>query len=110
MIRYWYQEMSHATVRTTSLFVPESGTIEACGDPRLFAMPEIVRLKALSLKRSAASTIASSGSESLRRIGSSTTGATCALRDSKRAPSPPSRLRRGSAITGLVGLPSFSQP
>ena len=39
-MRYWYQEMSQATVSTTSLFVPESGTIEAFGiaealrDPR----------------------------------------------------------------------------
>jgi hypothetical protein len=34
--------------------VPESGTIEALGSPRLLAIPAIVRRKALSLKRSAA--------------------------------------------------------
>ena len=96
-MRYWYQEMSQATVSTTSLFVPESGTIEARGDPRLFAIPAIVRRKALSLKRSAASTIATSGPESLRRIGSSTTRSTCGLRDSNSDPSPGRRLRRLSA-------------
>ncbi len=52
---------------------------DAFGTPRLLAMPAIVRRYALSLKRSAASTIASSVSESRRRIGSSTTGSTVGL-------------------------------
>src|SRR4029079_15725890 len=73
--RYWYQEISQATVTTTSGLTPESGTIETRGSPRLFAMPPIVRRYCEALKRSAAPTIASSGSERRRRIGSAATGA-----------------------------------
>src|SRR5690349_24952145 len=107
--RYWYQEISHATVRITSLLVPESGTIDAFGSPRLLAIPAIVRRKALSLNRSAASTIASSGPERRRRIGSSATGSTAGLPVAKRDESH-ERRRRRSETTGDVGLPSLIQP
>ena len=60
--RYWYQEISQATVTTMSRLTPESGTIENVGAPRLFATPATVRRCALALKRLAASTTASSGS------------------------------------------------
>jgi hypothetical protein len=61
------------------------------------------------LKRSDASTIASSRCESRLRIGSSTTGSTAGFLGSKIALSP-RRLRRLSATTGEVGLPSLTQP
>src|SRR5689334_1726086 len=108
-MRYWYHEMSQATVRTTSLLVPDSGTIEALGSPRLLAIPAIVRRKALSLKRSAASTIASSGWDRRRSIGSSATGSTSDFRVSPRKELSHERRRR-SATTGVVGLPSLIQP
>src|SRR2546421_286063 len=44
--RYWYQEMSQATVTTTSAFTPDSGTTLALGSPRLFAIPATVRRNA----------------------------------------------------------------
>ena len=77
--RYWYQEISQATVTTTSALTPESGTIETRGSPRLLAMPPTVRRYCEALKRSAASTIASSGSERRRRIGSLAIGASAGL-------------------------------
>src|SRR6185437_11952390 len=48
--RYWYQEMSQATVITISVLTPERGVIETCGVPRLFAMPPTVRLYCEPLK------------------------------------------------------------
>ena len=41
--RYWYQEMSQATVTTSSRSRPERGMMLARGSPRLFAMPPTVR-------------------------------------------------------------------
>ena len=69
-MRYWYQEMSHATVTTTSAFTPDSATIEMRGEPSDLPMPPIVRRYCEALKTSAASTIACSCSERRRRIGS----------------------------------------
>src|SRR5438105_2769886 len=109
--RYWYQEMSQAIVTTTSVLTPESCTMLARGSPRLFAIPPIVRRNALELKRSAASTIASSGSERRRRIGSLATGSAGSGRlVSNRLPSPRRRLRGSVSTIGVVGLPSLSQP
>ena len=65
--------MSQATVTTTSVFTPESGTTLACGLPRLLPIPPTVRRYGLALKRSAASTIARSDSDRRRRIGSGAT-------------------------------------
>src|SRR4026209_1319552 len=107
--RYWYHEMSQATLRTTSLLVPDSGPLEAFGSPSLFAIPAIVRRKSLSLNSSAASTIASSCYERRRRIGSSTTGSTLGFLDSKRPPSHCLRLRRSETM-GDVGPPPLTQP
>src|SRR5581483_1537860 len=110
VIRYWYHEISHTTVTTTSAFTPESGWIETCGVPRLFAIPPIVRRYCDALKRSAASTIASSSSDSRRRNGSLAIGAAAAGRSPRNEPSE-KRLRfRSGAIVGVVGDPSFSQP
>src|SRR5438552_4823210 len=36
LTRYWYHEMSHAIVITSSRFTPESGRMLARGSPRLF--------------------------------------------------------------------------
>ena len=47
--RYWYQEMSQANVSTISAWTPESGVIEACGSPRAFATPAIVRGNCVAL-------------------------------------------------------------
>src|SRR5690348_12010743 len=58
--RYWYHEMSHATVITTSAFTPDSTTTETRGRPSDLAMPPTVRRYWEALRRSAASTIASS--------------------------------------------------
>jgi len=43
VIRYWYHEMSQATVTTISVFTPERGVIETRGVPRLLAIPPTVR-------------------------------------------------------------------
>src|SRR5262249_25525025 len=51
--RYWYQEISQATVTTMSGLTPESGTIDTRGSPRLFAIPPTVRRNCEALKRSA---------------------------------------------------------
>ena len=112
MTRYLYQEMSQATVITTSPLTPESGRMLACGAPRLLAMPATVRRKSVWLKRSAASTTSRSGSERRRRIGSSATGAsaTAALRASNRLERLSRRRGRSVETVGVVGLPSFSQP
>ncbi len=64
----------------------------------------------LALNRSAASTIASSGSDSRRRIGSDATGASCGGRRVSKIEPSRRRFRRASGTVGLVGLPSFSQP
>src|SRR5919199_5312261 len=110
--RYWYQLMSHAIVITTSPLTPESGRMLAFGVPRLFAIPPTVRRKSVWLKRSAASTTASSGSERRRKIGSSATGAsaTADFRASNRPESDSFRRGRSVETVGVVGLPSFSQP
>jgi hypothetical protein len=96
-------------VTTTSAFTPESGITETVGVPRLFAIPPTVRRYCEALKWSAASTIASSGSESRRRIGWLATGSSAAAR-----PSTPARekrfLRRSFGIVSVVGAPSFTQP
>src|SRR3954464_2500589 len=84
--RYWYQEMSQATVTTTSALTPERTTTETRGVPRDFAIPPTVRRYWEALKRSAASTIASSCSERRRRIGSDATVS---------SPPPRPRPRRG---------------
>ena len=90
---------------------PESGTIDAFGAPRLLAIPAIVRRKALSLKRSAASTIASSGSGQPAQDRLVHDRLDRGLRDSPSSVATrPRRLRRRSLTTGVVGLPSFTQP
>src|SRR5436190_23201216 len=71
--RYWYQEISQATVTTTSALTPERATTETRGVPSDLAMPATVRRYWDALKRSAASTIESSCSDSRRRIGSDAT-------------------------------------
>ena len=43
LTRYWYQESSQATVTASSPVAAPSGTMLACGSPRLFAMPPTVR-------------------------------------------------------------------
>ena len=43
MTRYWYHEMSQATVTAISPATPESGMMLARAAPRLFAMPPTVR-------------------------------------------------------------------
>ena len=96
--RYWYQVISQANVSTSSLFTPESGTIETSGAPSAFATPSIVRRKRLALKRSAASTSAASESVSRRSTGSGTTGLRLAVRDAEElrpARALPARPRRG---------------
>src|SRR5258708_34562114 len=70
--RYWYQEISQATVTTTSELTPDRTTTETFGDPSDLPMPPTVRRYCEALKRSAAPIIACSGSESRRRIGSET--------------------------------------
>ena len=90
---------------------PRAGRCSPSAGRDSCASPATVRRKSLPLKSSAASTIACSGSERRRRIGSSTTGSATGLRGSKNAARGPSRRRRrGSDTTGVVGLPSFSQP
>ena len=74
-------------------------------------MPPTDRRYGLALKRSAASTIARSGSERRRRIGSSTSVSSGVARRGSKIADRLSRFRgRSSATVGLVGLPSFSQP
>src|SRR5439155_771605 len=98
--------MSQATVTATSPAAPESATMLACASPRLFAMPPTVRRYALALKRSAASTIASSFSESLRRIGSDATVSSPAGRPKpSRSPRPRRRRRRSPAVALEDGEP-----
>src|SRR4051794_12344586 len=109
--RYWYQEISHATVTTTSGLTPESGTIETRGSPRLFAIPPTVRRYCDALKWSAASTVASSGSERRRRIGSVATGSWAGLFGIPSRLAREKRLRlRTAGIVGVVGAPSLTQP
>src|SRR5215212_5736277 len=109
-IRYWYHEISHATVTTTSGVTPESGTTDTLGSPRLFAIPPIVRRYCEALKRSAASTIASSGGDSLRRIGSGAIGSEGAFAVPISAASDRRRRRRSGETVGVVGAPSFTHP
>jgi len=98
--------MSQTIVTTSSDLTPESEMIEARGSPRLFAIPPTVRRYWLALKRSAASTMASSGSDRRRRIGSDATGASCAGRRVSKIEPNRRRFRRASGTVGLVGLPS----
>src|SRR5438445_5151157 len=70
--RYWYQEISQATVTTTSELTPESTTTETFGVPSDLPIPPTVRRYCEALKRSAAPIIACSWSERRRRIGSET--------------------------------------
>src|SRR5215218_8568412 len=110
-IRYWYHEISQAIVTTTSGLTPDSATTDTLGSPRLFAIPPIVRRYCEALKASAASTIASSGCESLRRIGSGAIGSDGAFAVPINAASESRRRRRRSGETvGVVGAPSFTQP
>src|SRR3954454_2043998 len=110
--RYWYQEISHATVSTTSELTPERTTTETCGGPSDFPIPPTVRRYCDALKRSAALIIACSWSESRRRIGSETI-ASSAVRGrvprSVASQPPPRRFRSGETI-GVVGAPSRTQP
>src|SRR4051812_14872707 len=64
--RYWYQEISHATVTTTSELTPERTTTETCGVPSDLPMPPTVRRYWDELKRSAAPIIACSCSDRRR--------------------------------------------
>ena len=91
---------------------PESGDDrDAAASPRLFAIPPTVRRYCEALKRSAASTIASSrlGEPAQDRLARD-------RRLGRRSRAPRSaasenRLRRRSAgIVGVVGEPSFTQP
>src|SRR3990170_1700935 len=108
--RYWYQVISQANVRTSSLFTPESGTIETSGAPSARATPSTVRRKRLALKRSAASTSAASASDRRRSTGSGTTGFASPL------PTPSSCAHRGRFLracgesAGDIGPPSRTQP
>src|SRR6266850_1565812 len=110
--RYWYQEISQATVITTSELTPESTTTETCGVPSDLPMPPTVLRYCDALKRSAAPIIACSWSESRRRIGS----ATIVSSDVRgRVPSsvenhPPARRLRSGETIGEVGAPSRTQP
>src|SRR4051794_11261889 len=112
LTRYWYHERSQATVTAISPASPERGTMLARASPRLFAIPPTVRRYVLPLKRSAASRSATSSSERRRRIGSD--GVTAASAVARRRPrssgSPRRRRRRSWPITGVVGVPSLSQP
>jgi hypothetical protein len=74
------------------------------------AIPAIVRRKALSLKSSAASTIASSGSDSRRRIGSSTTGSTSDLRESPSSAATRPRRLRLPVVDDRRGRAALLQP
>src|SRR5207342_1266204 len=110
--RYWYQLMSHATVTTTSALTPESVTTETRGSPSDLLMPPTVRRYCDALKRSAASTIASSCSDNRRRIGSE---ATTVSTSRGRVPSSvwsqlDLRRRRSAGTVGDVGEPSRTQP
>ena len=79
--------------------------------PRLFAIPPTVRRNCEALKWSAASTIASSDSESRRRIGSLATGASAGTRAPSSDASEKRVVRRRSGgIVGVVGEPSLTQP
>ena len=73
-------------------------------------MPPTVRRYCDELKRSAASTIASSASERRRRIGSVAIGASAAARTPRNALSEKRLRLRSGAIVGVVGEPSFTQP
>src|SRR6266566_678919 len=110
--RYWYQLMSQATVTTTSALIPESVTTETRGSPSDFAMPPTVRRYCDALKRTAASTIASSCSESRRRIGAdATVSSTARGREPRRVCSQPWLFRlRSTGTVGDVGAPSRTQP
>src|SRR5215831_17430277 len=108
--RYWYQEMSHATVTTTSALTPDSVWIETFGVPRLFAMPLTVRRYWEELNRSAASTTASSASDRRRRNGSLAIGVSAAPRTPRNVESENRLRRRSGGIVGVDGEPSFSQP
>jgi hypothetical protein len=110
VMRYWYHEISHAIVTTTSALTPESGWIDTFGVPRLFAIPPTVRRYCEELKRSAASTIASSASDKRRRNGSLAIGASAAARTPRNVPSEKRLRLRSGAIVGVVGAPSFRQP
>src|SRR5581483_4057724 len=111
--RYWYHEMSHATVTTTSAFTPDNATTETRGLPSDLPIPPTVRRYWDALKRSAASTMASSCSERRRRIGSGAIvsddwrGVVPSSVASKPRPRP---RRRASGIVGEVGAPSRIQP
>src|SRR3954451_6943332 len=61
--RYWYQEISQATVTTTSELTPERTTTETFGVPSDLPIPPTVRRYWEELKRSAAPIIACSRSE-----------------------------------------------
>src|SRR3954463_1029453 len=111
--RYWYQEISQATVTTTSELTPDSTTTETCGVPSDLPMPPTVRRYWDALKRSAALTIACSWSESRRRIGSATIIFSSVVRG--RVPriggsQPPPRRLRSVVTIGVVGAPSRSHP
>src|SRR6478736_7990583 len=110
--RYWYQEMSQATVTTTSALTPESGMTDTRGEPSDLPMPPTVRRYCDALNTSDASTIATSASDRRRRIGSD---ATVSSTDLGRVPSsfetqPPARRFRSAGTVGVVGAPSRTQP
>ena len=109
--RYWYQEMSQATVTTTSVFTPESGTTLACGLPRLLPIPPTVRRYGLALKSRpprpsrARARRAGAGSAPARRV---VRGGAARVEERAEAER---RLRRARpSNVGVVGLPSLSQP
>src|SRR5262249_42541971 len=89
---------------------PERAWIETLGVPRLFAMPLTVRRYCEELKRSAASTIASSASERRRRNGSLAIGGPAGLRTPREPASEKGLRLRSAGIVGVDGAPSFSQP
>src|SRR5689334_15652321 len=110
--RYWYQEISQATVMTTSELTPERTTTETCGGPSDLPIPPTVRRYCDALKRSAAPIIACSWSERRRRIGSATIVSSEARgRVPRNEESHPllRRLRSGATV-GVVGAPSRNQP
>src|SRR3954454_5666374 len=110
--RYRYQEISQATVITTSELTPDSTTTETCGDPSDLPIPPTVRRYCDELKRSAAPTIACSWSERRRRIGSATIVSSAVRGRVPRivASHPPLRRLRSGGTVGVVGAPSRSQP
>src|SRR4051795_3316786 len=105
--RYWYQEISQATVSTTSELTPERTTTETCGVPSDLPIPPTVRRYCEALKSSAALIIACSWSERRRRIGSATIVSSDVRGRVPRivaSQPPPRRFRPGETVGG-VGAP-----